>query len=220
MYLSKIELNRNAHAVRRDLGDCHQLHKTVMCGFPDRPKISDQKNNECRKEWQILYRLEGTTLLVQSGIEPNWDCLPTGYYIEGVKELDFQGLQPGDLLKFRLVANPVKQLTKDRTDENGQVMLKPDGSKKPQKKTLRRLITKQEDQIEWLQNKLKGTRLRECYMAAPGKIKRQGRKAAIQTIQFDGVLEVTIPSDFLDVLGDGVGRGRSYGCGLVSIAKL
>lgn len=224
MYLSKIELDRTKSGVRKVLGNRHQLHQKVMMGFPDQRESTDlapQQNNECRKNWQILFRLEGTTLLVQSGIKPNWSRLPTGYTPDGeIRELDFQTIQAGQRLKFRLVANPVYQRTCKRTDENGNPILKSDRSGKPQQKTLRRLINKEEDQIQWLAEHLRGATLEECYVGSPSKINREQKSSIIRTVQFDGVLKVINPSEFLDVLMNGIGRGKSYGCGLLSIARL
>ncbi|MDX2272807.1 MAG: type I-E CRISPR-associated protein Cas6/Cse3/CasE [Cyanobacteriota bacterium] len=224
MYLSKIDLDLTKSGVRKDLGNHHQLHQKVMMGFPDQRESTDltpQENNECRKNWQILFRLEGATLLVQSGVKPNWSRLPTGYTPDGeIRELDFQTIQSGQRLKFRLVANPVQQRTHKRTDEDGNPILKADGSGKPQQKTWRRLITKENDQIQWLVNHLKGAKLEECYITAPSKINRDHQSSIIRTVQFDGVLQVVNPSEFLDVLTNGIGRGRSYGCGLLSIARI
>lgn len=224
MYLSKIDLDLTKSLVRKDLGNRHQLHQKVMMGFPDQRESTDlnpQQNNECRKNWQILFRLEGVTLLVQSGIKPNWSRLPTGYTPDGeIRELDFQTIQAGQRLKFRLVANPVRQHTYERTDENGQPILKADGSGKLQQKTWRHLITKEDDQIQWLANHMKAAALEECYVGSPGKINREQKSSIIRTVQFDGVLQVIHPLEFLEVLTNGIGRGRAYGCGLLSIAKL
>ena len=223
MYLSKIDLDLAKTGVRRDLGDYHRLHQQIMLGFPVLRETLDNsrdQKNECRKEWQILYRLEGAMLLVQSGIEPNWGRLSEGYTPEAVRELDFQTLQIGELLKFRLLANPVKQRTCIRQDSDGQPILKKDGSGKPQRKTMRWLITKEKEQIEWLADHLKGADLAECYASAPGKLKAKSKGVTIQAVQFDGSLQVNDVSEFLNVLRQGIGRGRSYGCGLLSIARI
>jgi CRISPR system Cascade subunit CasE len=128
------------------------------------------------------------------------------------------------------LANPVRQLTRDRQDANdqpilkldpdGKPMLKKDGSRKNQQKTLRCLITKEQEQIEWLAKRLKGSELKECYVSAPGKLKAKSKGATIQTVQFDGCLQVHNVPEFLTGLQQGIGRGRSYGCGLLSIARL
>jgi CRISPR system Cascade subunit CasE len=220
MYLSKIELDLTKSGVRGDLGDGHRLHQTVMLGFPERSQPSDNQKNECRKDWQVLYRLEGATLLIQSGIKPDWGRLPAGYTPNQIKELDFHAIQAGELLKFRLLANPVKQRTFDRQDEAGQPIPKVDSPGKLQQKTMRRLITKEEDQISWLVDRLNGAELEECYVSSPSKIKLKNKQSIIRTVQFDGTLRVIDSSNFLKVLMQGLGRGRSYGCGLLSLARV
>jgi CRISPR-associated protein Cas6/Cse3/CasE subtype I-E len=51
-------------------------------------------------------------------------------------------------------------------------------------------------------------------------IKREHQSSIIRTVQFDGVLQVVNPADFLGVLSHGIGRGKSYGCGLLSLAPV
>ncbi|MEA5463892.1 type I-E CRISPR-associated protein Cas6/Cse3/CasE [Leptothoe sp. PORK10 BA2] len=42
----------------------------------------------------------------------------------------------------------------------------------------------------------------------------------IATAIFQGVLEVTAPAPFVSTVQQGLGRGKSYGCGLLSLARI
>ena len=53
MYLSRLILNPRSRAVRRELADCQELHRTIMAGFPDVPSDGD-----ARSQLGVLYRLD------------------------------------------------------------------------------------------------------------------------------------------------------------------
>ena len=113
MYLSKLVLNERDRAVQHDLSNAHALHQRIMQAFPD-----EQRDNP-RADWNVLFRQEPDSgiVLVQSGTEPNWTHLPSGYLSDRTdqpiqsKPCDFQikRLQPGQILQFRLKANPSKR---------------------------------------------------------------------------------------------------------------
>src|SRR5262252_3822486 len=90
MYLSRSVLNPRSRAVRNDLGDCHNLHRTILSAFPQAQK--DQGG--ARAEFGLLYRADTEvrsgriTLLVQSSAEPNWSRLPKDYLIDDFDEFD------------------------------------------------------------------------------------------------------------------------------------
>lgn len=48
---------------------------------------------------------------------------------------------------------------------------------------------------------------------------RKGR-VALRTAQFDGTLRVTDAELFRQTLTQGIGRGRAYGCGLITLARI
>src|SRR6266487_2639362 len=80
MYLSRLILNPRSRAVRRDLADCQDLHRTIMAGFPNVPADGD-----ARSQLGVLYRLDihprtgVPALLVQSSQQPDWSRLQGGY---------------------------------------------------------------------------------------------------------------------------------------------
>lgn len=75
MYLSRLVLNPRSRAVRHDLADCHELHRTIMRAFPSEPG----DNGSVRAQFGVLYRVESLrempAVLVQSQENPNWSVL-------------------------------------------------------------------------------------------------------------------------------------------------
>ena len=125
MYLSRLILNGRSREARRDLANCHDLHRTVLRAFPDLP-ADPAATGEARARLGVLFRLEsdGRTgaarVLVQSRERPDWSRLPAGYMLEtgglppnpDCKEITeaYAAIRAGDELVFRLRANPTKRL--------------------------------------------------------------------------------------------------------------
>jgi CRISPR system Cascade subunit CasE len=206
MYLSKLVLNERAHKVRLDLSNAHNLHRRIMQAFPD------ENRENSRAEWNILFRqeLDSDVILVQSDAdaEPDWTQLPEGYLANHVSkpfELQASQLKPGQVFQFRLKANPSK-----RDKASGKLIgmfHRPD-----QEVWLTRKGTQSGFEIETVDviptPNLYGTKAKGT---SPIKI---------FTVLYQGTLQVSDPILFVEAIRQGVGRGRSYGCGLLSIAKL
>ncbi|MGH7390344.1 MAG: type I-E CRISPR-associated protein Cas6/Cse3/CasE [Candidatus Rokuibacteriota bacterium] len=232
MYLSRVVLNPRSRAVRRDLADCHQMHRTVMSAFPESPGASP------RSSLGVLYRIEsgprdGTPwLLVQSAVEPQWSQLPAGYVLSGndgrqnleVKAIAerYGQLQPGMRLRFRLFANPTRKVD----TRSG-----PDG----QRRHGRRVELRGEQAcLDWLSGKaehhgfeltsVQATPSVPNVLARPG-LKMVGRRSdaaggphvTVATVLFEGELRINDVDAFRRALCGGIGPGKAYGCGLFSI---
>ena len=203
MYLSKLVLNEHETAVHRDLGNTHKLHQRIMQGFPD-----DQGDNP-RQAWNILYRQEPDSLvvLVQSTIAPDWSRLPPDYLLKSDnKEIrwDTTHFATGNLYQFRLKANPSK-----RDKATGKLIG----------------MFRREDQIAWLERKASQHGFQAMgidVIPVPNLFGTKTKGSApirIHSVIFQGFLQVTDPVQFIQSIEKGIGRGRSYGCGLLSIAK-
>ncbi len=132
MYLSRLILNPRSREVRRDLADCQALHARLMCAFPQ----VDGAKGSARAALGVLYRAESdprsglATVLVQSRSQPDWSRLPSGYLLQfgpdgpenpACKEVSaaYAALGPGDVLIFRLLANPTRKIA-TRSGPNGE----------------------------------------------------------------------------------------------------
>lgn len=247
MYLSRLILDPKNRAVRKDMADCQQLHRTVLSAFPNLNK----SGTDAREQFGVLHRLEtnprtGTImLLVQSGEKPDWSSLQSGYLLNdssfenpACKSIDdqYNRLSNGDILIFRLRANPTKKVgTTSKSDlETGK-----------QKSNGHRLPVKGEiAQIEWLKRKASKSGFEVLAIKASNEVadsialgegtiygsnSQRGRQEdeaegirndlSFASVLYEGRLKIINKENFLTALQSGIGSGKAYGFGLLSIAR-
>jgi CRISPR system Cascade subunit CasE len=236
MYLSRLILNPRHRAVRRDLADCQALHRTIMAAFPDLPAGA-----EARARLGVLYRLEieprtgRTIILVQSRQMPDWSRLAPGYLLDtggdpenpACKEIShvYARIEPGMVFAFRLQANPTRKID----TRSG-----PDGRRRNGRRVE---LVGEEAQLDWLRRKaaasgfeLMTVRANPVVLsvtAVPGGkligLHPDGldsvRRMTFAVVRFDGLLRVTNADRFRTALVEGIGPGKAYGLGLLSIAR-
>jgi CRISPR system Cascade subunit CasE len=205
MYLSRLILNPRSRAVQRDLASPYELHRTVMGGFPDNLAASAER---------VLYRLDQMErgnqiwLLVQSQLEPDWSGLDATYLAQtdrdnpAVKEVDMRPV-PGQRLTFRLRANPTRRLVQ------------------PADKGKRVGIYKVDEQIQWLNRKAEngGFVVESVLPTQQQRTDDRKRDLKFLSVQFDGILQVTDSEQFALALANGIGSGKAFGFGLLSVAR-
>lgn len=242
MYLSRLILNQRSRGVRRDLADCHEMHRTIMSAFPEVPKHEGNP----RERYGVLYRIEidrrtgVISLFIQASLCPDWSKLQDDYLADTNGEIEnpacksvaeqYSSIKPGTPLAFRLRANPTRKIdTKTGSD----------GKRRNGKRVE---LRREEDQIEWLRRKGEqaGFELLASKISPgvpdmravpePGLGKVTGRRASareggkirlvtLASVLFEGHLRVTDSGKFLNVsLAQGIGSGKAYGFGLLSIA--
>lgn len=183
---------------------------------------------------------------VQSGVEPDWFCLAeSGDWLSDRTHLPnpscreissvFKGLSEGRVLYFRLRANPTKRIWKvDETNDN-------------LKKGQRIGLLREADQIEWLirkgRERARGKPggfeilMKEILdrngetgllpqVSVTGEGIQRGRKkeygkplkTSHLAVLFDGFLRITNVEAFRETLIAGIGPGKAFGFGLLSLA--
>jgi CRISPR system Cascade subunit CasE len=158
------------------------------------------------------------TLLVQSWTLPDWSWLAEarsrGYLLlvgepnPAVKSFDLD-LAPGQMLAFRLRANPTVKRRFNKVDHK------------------RVGIYGEEKQIEWLQRKGEpaGFRLVSARTSRQEDIQRtisrKGKKHKLKlaAVQFDGLVQVTDPDRLRQTVRQGIGSAKGFGFGLLSLAR-
>lgn len=218
MYLSLLRLNPASAAVQRDLRDVADLHRTIMRAFPS---VIDPEV-EARAYYGILHRLEferagGRILLyVQSRVEPDWGQLADGYLhpeegarVKAVGHL-YAELKAGRVLRFRLRANPTRKVDTKSA---------PDGAKRNGNRVPVRGI---EGQVTWLAHKAEehGFGLLQVHLAATGAgewVKSHSTGRTFQGVVYEGRLVVQDPLSFGEALARGIGPGKAFGFGLLSV---
>lgn len=246
IFLTKMILNPKCPQVRRDLGNPQQLHKTVSNGFPEvenQAHLPKHLQETPRNKFDILHRLEidnqrgKAILLVQSSVKPDWSFLAEDYADElkckAVHE-QYAKIENGMTLIFRLQANPTKRIGAKYEHPDEKKRAEFTAKFRDDKKRRRISMNRDEDRIEWLERKGSevGFRLANIKVAptvenvasaAEGKINFRKEKSlpnlTFGSVVFEGVLEVTDAEKFREVLKNGIGTGKAYGFGLLSVAK-
>ena len=230
MYLSKLTLNPRDRDARRALGDCHVLHTTLMRAFPTLPGEPNP-----RAAVGLLYRVEPSReaarvcILAQSVTEPVWSRLPAWCAEDETKPVValYDRIAAGQTLTFRLRANPTKS-TGTRPEGGGRLT-----------NPYRKALTDPEKQIEWLvraggRGGFEPVFVQVARRATDGTITGAvdvpdirivpepavlgSGKRTLGSVRFEGRLAVRDADQFRRTLAEGVGRGKAYGFGLLSIA--
>lgn len=241
MYLSRLILNPRSRSVLRDLADCQELHRTVMSAFPQIQGLEGAPREKCG----VLHRLEmdrhrsRITLYVQSREEPDWSQVPPGYLLDqerlenpAYKSVmdQYRALKEGAVLFFRLRANPTRKID----TKSG-----PDGRRRHGRRVE---LRNEADQIAWLRRKgerggfeLVSVRVnpavpdvRALPESSLGMVRgirpksgQDRQSLTLASVLFEGHLKITDSEIFFtDSLAKGLGPGKAYGLGLLSLSPL
>ncbi len=212
MYLSKLVLQTKSQQVRHDISNPYNLHRTIMRAFP-----SPFPKNE-----RVLFRIENSereelpVILVQSLTLPEWSKVEAkyhGYFGQDPETKSIERLftEPGQVLRFRLRANPTKRVIYKNTGNSQRISL-----------------FKEQDRCKWLSRKamaggfsvmeerllVRSAPYRTIFITQEDKT----HKATINMVDFDGLLTVFEPEKFLECVHKGIGPAKGLGCGLLSLA--
>jgi CRISPR system Cascade subunit CasE len=177
------------------------MHRTILRAFPG-PLDTD------RVLFRLDYSREGgqLTLLVQSRLTPDWSHHQslTGYLLGSPESKEFSlAVRSGQRLRFRLRANPTVKREGKRLG----------------------LLT-EESQRQWLDRKATEGGFRVLGVQVVREGMAQGRKTEGEqrhglshlAVRYDGVLEVAEPDRLLCTVASGIGSGKAFGFGLLSVA--
>lgn len=221
-YLARIRLNPFSRNVQRDLRDVAELHRTLMNLVPD------GLGEAARKQAGLLFRLEedqhGSTLLVQAACPIDLAGLPTGYGNGEVKDLApmFKALKAGLPVRYRIAANPAKRerLPLDTTDTP------PTDSENKRNNRGRILPLSGAEADQWWTRRAAAAGLNVQTLlptplgSAKGRTGKTEKKHTMrhQLVRYDGIATITDPHALTDAVITGIGRGKPYGAGLLSLA--
>ena len=212
IFLSRLILNPRTRRVQHEITNLYELHRTIMQAYP-----ADQE----RKKAAVLFRVEqhnglyssNPKVLVQSTAKPDWRFLEAekNYLFEPkilVKEYT-PNITNNDVFRFTLRANPTRRI-----------------------KETRKLIgiVKELELIEWIRTKgdqygfsMDFDSLVIRKIPPYTMYKKQENeviKISLLATDFSGYLQVVDREKFLIGVVEGIGRGRSFGCGLLSLARI
>ncbi len=236
IYLTKMILNPKCPQVRRDLGNPQELHRTVSKGFPEsenQEHLPKHLRETPRNKFNVLHRLEvdkhrgKAVLFVQSTVNSDWRFLPDDYAEIEQRSVhkQYSAIENGMTLVFRLQANPTKRI--GNSDQIAHERFK-------EKKNRRRVeLRTDEERIDWLKRKgdeagfqltnIKVAPIPNVASVEEGKLKGwrkdSDKPMTFNSVVFEGVLLVTDAAKFKESIVSGIGTGKAYGFGLLSIAK-
>ena len=216
LFLSRLRLDPQRYEVQRALAGSQAMHALLLSAFPAAASATP------RQALGVLFRVEidarsgVPVLLVQSAARPDWSILaallPDGARPE-VKETSraYAAVAPGQTLRFRLRANPTRRVHADRQDDTlaGK----------------RVNLRSEEEQRKWLASKLRdqaGCELLSCAIRDEPTQRgmRDGKRLSHGAVVFDGVLRVDDPDALRAAVRAGIGAGKAYGFGLLSVAPV
>lgn len=224
MYITRIEAQGDNPDARRLLSSPYRIHAAVEGAFGNECVRSDETG-------RILWRLEdapsgkGAWLYIVSPSVPALGGIIEqlgGSDVASCATKDYSPalnrIEVGQTWQFRLKANPSRKVLVDQ-------------GRAPRERvvgTVQGHVTA-EQQLSWLvaQSGKHGFRVKRdasgnvqvCVSSRRREEFRRGEATVtIATAVFDGLLEVTNPEEFKRTLGFGIGRAKSFGCGLLTIA--
>ncbi|WP_116244542.1 type I-E CRISPR-associated protein Cas6/Cse3/CasE [Nocardiopsis sp. FIRDI 009] len=217
--LTKIELDDRVRDVRRSTaGDQHRILMKLV-----EESLGGSRIDSPRQKAGLLFRVEetraGRHMLVQSRCELSGERLPSGFDITGVRDLSplLDRLSKGDVVRYRIVGSPMKRLGKsDRPRElrkrNGE-RLSSDAHELP-------LVGAAAD--AWWEKKADQSGLELISATATRlneRIDYRGKRAVrMPAVRFDGLARVGDAEPLREAVVNGVGRGKVFGCGMLSLA--
>ena len=195
LWLSRLELNASSREAMRDVSSPYEMHRTLLRAF---------ENNAAGAG--MLYRVDGATVIVQSHECPDWKKLPDGYVRRchtkpAAEQLDGATSQVGRQFKFRLRANTARR-----------------------PRFTKCYGLRDEDKCRaWCENRLydAGVRVVRLDVNVESDVRhdhgKSGKMTHASTV-FTGVVQVVDPDALQSALRSGIGRAKSFGFGLLSLA--
>ena len=246
MYFSLLRLDmRSGRRGGTLLKNAYALHQRLWMGFACDPEVDTDSQfidawrppQEPRRNARpFLFRVETDgrpRILVQSDVLPDWSKAfrnAPGYLLEPptVKEVDIQ-LHEGQELHFRIRANPTKRPPRTK-NADGEIVKE---SKRPHL-----AVKEPQQQWRWLEDRLApagridrfGTIETENKTIPhpqkqiltgikPPRGERPRQEILVVSQLFEGLLTVTNPDAMQELLQNGIGPAKAFGCGLLSLAK-
>ncbi len=216
MYISRVELSPYRRETIRALSSPQIMHAAVMSSFNS---FDDKGDN--RVLWRIDKIGPSIYVLVQSNRKPDFNHMIDQFGRPGSgsgwETLDYDqflsDISDGDVLRFRLKANPVHSVSALAIKSRGKVVAH---------------VTVRQ-QKNWLMDRAEKCGFEFCISDdEPSfdvvsrdtlRFKRGNRDVTLGVATFEGTIRVKDSDVFRKTLCDGIGRAKAYGCGLMTVIK-
>lgn len=224
------------------LRNLYHVHQRLCMAFPSADKISDDTDflkpfNPADFKRQVHVKRDSDTgflfridpqpggramILVQSAVKPNWRYAfhNAGYLLAAppeVKSFD-PSFTKGQRLRFRLVVNPTRRLSKNSQESDGNPV---------KEASIGKRVPVPTDQLyEWLARRaehsgfsiIKGSSTIQTTYIYFKKSDKKDEQSRLRSVRYNGILVVTDPDHFQGTIIHGIGTGKAFGFGLLSVA--
>ena len=210
MYLSKIQLDLRHPSVRQALRDCNDMHRNLMQGFPNH-QIEEVARKSCNTLYRLVEKRNEIYLLLTSELVPDRAALASRGYIlspdspKNISALE-QVLLDGMTLRFELLASPCRKVAS-------------------QQKNSRRVFLRTEDaRAEWLAKKAEQCGFEILEVAENSNSfsvegDKQEMRIHYNAVCFVGTLRIFNKEKFWKAYCEGIGPGKAYGLGMLTVAR-
>lgn len=212
MYLTRMELDVSKRDTRKALLSPSLFHGAIESSFPGERERRLWRVDEYQGKYYLLLLSEQTPdlshMAKQFGMEGNEQPWQTKSY-----DALLERLQAGSAWQFRLTANPTKSIKSPEMGRRGTVCAH---------------ITP-EYQLKWLLDRCETHGFSidpEEVIVAKSQWQRfykgdqRKRPVSLLSVTFEGILTVTDVVRFRQTLVEGIGRGKAFGLGLLTVMKL
>lgn len=221
MYLSRIRLNTKKRETMKALANPQCIHGAIEALNAETDDWAESANESKRPRslWRIDTLNGEMYLLVLTQEAPKLSRAAEQFGYGGIS-VETKAYAPlldriavGERWRFRLTANPVKSLKKgDSPESRGKVTA----------------LISVGQQEEWLASHAQSY----GFMLKPGEFRvthsqkynfqkhGRGKSVSLLSVTFEGVLTVTDAERFREALTQGIGRGKAYGNGLMTVVRV
>ena len=205
MYLSRVELDLTRRSTMEALAAPQKLHGAVESAFAGERR---------RRLWRLDQLGEKLYLLLLSEERPDLTALCAQFGSGAPPETRpydplLERVTAGSCWQFRLTANPTKSC-KDTQNPAARGTVAAHCTTQYQKQWLLERAAKRGFALR--EEGFTGTRVQWQHFAKHGT-----RPVTLLAVTYEGVLQVTDPEQFRARLCQGMGRGKAYGLGLMTI---
>jgi len=219
------------------LRNLYRVHQRLCMAFPSAFRLEDDSNFlkpfkpedfggkqvhvPRRRDAGFLFRVDPqpggrVVILVQSALEPNWNYAfqNADYLLAASPEVKTftPSFKIEQHLRFRLSANPTRKVG-TKSGPNGK------------KQNGRRVPVPPDRFVSWLDRKAgmagffvdpEKVTVQPGWIYESKEIHKVGNR--LRSVRYDGILRVTDPVLFQETLARGIGPGKAFGFGLLSVA--
>lgn len=224
----------------------YRVHQRLCMAFPSEYRKSDdpeflkpfnpedfchepkQVHVARRRDAGFLFRIDpqpggSVVILVQSAVRLDWDyAFHNAQYLLAappeIKSFD-PSFAEGERFLFRLVANPTKRFSRNSFERNGQPVA--------ERWVGKRVPVPTEQLYEWIARRAEAagfcvekdtTTVQPSYIYVNKRQNSEGQR--LRYVRYDGILTITDPKRFRETLVRGIGPGKAFGFGLLSVGPV